>query len=79
MFERMKLEKDEGKSYNEAGVRWPLLSLLFAREADMPPGIRQHEGAQPSVWHAPWYQFARKSRSCSGFRYVHAGSSIATR
>lgn len=62
MFQRQKLEKEEGKSYNEPGVR-PICSILRLK-FNIVTGVGRDEGIESQIWCTPWYQFACQPWSC---------------
>lgn len=55
MFQRHKLEKEEGKAYNEPGVSSVPVSV-FVRELKCPrssaAGLRRDESAEQKIWNA---------------------------
>ena len=59
MFERHRLEKEEGKAYNEPGVSelFAYVHRILNIHDLVLQGIQRDEGAEQEVWHAPWLEF----------------------
>jgi hypothetical protein len=55
MFERHRLEKEEGKAYNDLGVC--LLVTTLCKLSGVSAGFPRNEIPQQTLRLAPWYQF----------------------